>query len=273
MLERIEFKDLVTLSYHFFRSLDDRYFAEENGEKLGRKAGHEQVGSLDVEVQDRFLRLVETHFPKHVPVSEEMRYEWPVSDKAAIFDPIDGTANEGLGMGSYGSMLTLQDAGRLVFTAIYLPWEEALRKRGFYAAGQGCGAWQQVHGNLIRLKVSSEPLLAGTTLLVEGPTRVTRDSLELTRLSRAVHGTRDRISCAWGFTRVAASNRLKQEVPALIAIGNTKPTDNLHAVLMIEEAGGRVTDLRGAPITTTNFENMLATNGLVHEEALRIIAA
>ena len=49
-----------------------------------------------------------------------------------------------------------------------------------------------------------------------------------------------------------------------------KPWDVAAASLMIAEAGGKVTDLHGRPYTIYSAE-ILASNGLIHEEMLRAI--
>lgn len=56
----------------------------------------------------------------------------------------------------------------------------------------------------------------------------------------------------------------------LISVEN-KPFDNLPIALLVEEAGGRVTDFKGRPWSLTNYESLLFSNGKVHDAALAIM--
>jgi len=52
-----------------------------------------------------------------------------------------------------------------------------------------------------------------------------------------------------------------------------KPWDMAAGTLLVEEAGGRVTDMKGGPLSVTASDHLLADNGALHDEVLEAFRA
>ncbi len=77
------------------------------------------------------------------------------------------------------------------------------------------------------------------------------------------------MGAAMALASVASGKFLLANPNILVSLKN-KPTENIHGFLLIPEAGGKVTDFNGNPWSWENCESLVYSNGLVHEEVLRI---
>jgi histidinol-phosphatase len=172
-----------------------------------------------------------------------------------VIDPIDGTASYLRGMPTWSTLIALQDGGDELVAVVSMP---ALGLRWW--ASRGHGAWAGER----RLAVSRIAELADAQLCwsgIESWDDVGRPDAILA-LSRRCWRTRG-IGDAWQYMLVA-------EGAAEVALDPSVRVWDLAAVkLIVEEAGGRFTDLAGA--RTAAGGDGIATNGLVHDAALAIV--
>jgi histidinol-phosphatase len=172
-----------------------------------------------------------------------------------IVDPIDGTKNYVRGVPVWATLIALQDGDQLTVGVVSAP---ALRRRWWAARGQGAFA------DSCAIHVSAVAELADAQLLwggIEDWDAIGRaDSvLALARRCWRTRGFGD----FWQYMLVA-------EGAAEIALDPEVSVWDLAAPLaIVEEAGGRFTDLRGE--RCADGGSAVATNGLVHEAALRVL--
>jgi histidinol-phosphatase len=177
------------------------------------------------------------------------------SGRRWIVDPIDGTKSYVRGMPTWATLIALSIQNEITLGVVSAP---AIPRRWW--AQQGAGAFADGR----RIQVSSVPQLADAQLIwsgIEDWDAVGRlDSLlELGRRCWRTRGVGD----AWQYMLVA-------EGAAEIALDPAVSLWDLAAPqVIVEEAGGRFTDLGGA--RRANGGSGLATNGLVHEAALAIV--
>lgn len=233
-------------------------------------------------------------------VVSEVRESTGSSDRDAIFaaidrarssggrgrfwalDPIDGT--KGFLRGEqYAVALALLDGGEVKVGALACPNLPCGRARGLLVvAARGAGAFRlALSGNLVEpIRVSSESDAARARLL---------ESVEAAHGDLGAH---DRIRVALHVAAPAV--RLDSQAKyALLAQGEAEvylrmPTsadyrenlwDHAAGAIVVEEAGGRVSDVAGRPLDYTRgrkfFENrgVVATNGALHGLLLAAIAA
>lgn len=238
--------------------------------KIEVKNGGELVGELDKEVEGMAKRMFARTMPDIPVLSEEDDHEWPPKfDDFILLDPMDGTHNFLMGMPTFGVMLSLFEKRELVLSSFYLPLESMMGLPAFYFAIKGGGAWMTGKDGRLPLKVSGQKKLDETFLVLEGPSKKIEAS-ELAHAAKvAVRRYRAGISCVWGFTRVAMGGTLSAPADVMLSIDN-KPTDNMHGCLLIEEAGGKVTDLNGNPWSLENCSTLLYSNGHLHEQVLAL---
>jgi histidinol-phosphatase len=171
-----------------------------------------------------------------------------------ILDPIDGTKNFTRGIPVWATLIALAREGRVVCGVASAP---ALGHRWWAARGEG--AWRD--GD--RLHVSGVESLEDATVSFSRSSLVsgTEQVLELTR--RAWH--MQPFSDFWAHLLVA-EGALEVSVEHTLA-----PWDIAALQVIVEEAGGRLTDLAGE--ARIDGGSGVSTNGLLHDEVLALLRA
>jgi len=181
-------------------------------------------------------------------------------------DPLDGTTNFAHGFPQFCVSLGLEqrDAlrpdgiapdkdGTLVAGVIYDPMRDEL-----FTAERGRGAWL----NDKPARVSRIPELAEALVSTGFPSRKRHDSPNIhfyQEFTLRSHGVRRAGSAALDLAYVACGR-----TEAFWEF-NLNPWDTAAGILLVEEAGGRVTDFAGEPFQL-NSREILASNGLIHAE-------
>jgi myo-inositol-1(or 4)-monophosphatase len=230
--------------------------------RVDKKGAIDLVTEIDLEVERGFRALIGERFPDHVVLGEE--FSDPRDLDAApeycwVFDPIDGTTNYAHGLPIFCSSLALEISGVPAVAAIYDP-----SRRELYTAERGQGAWL----NGAPLRVSTSATLIDALLCTGFPYSVQQDAgalvglfAEFLGVSRAVR----RLGSAALDLCYVAAGRLDGFWEQSL-----HPWDMAAGALIVQEAGGRVTDLRGGPYSSRG-RSIVATNGLVHDQMVSII--
>lgn len=178
-----------------------------------------------------------------------------------ILDPIDGTKNFVRGIPAWATLVALQEEGAPTVGVVSAP---ALHRRWWAARGRGAFVDDGLSSGARRLRVSSVARLGDAQLCLSAAINweaIDRlgGVLELERRCWRTRGFGD----FWSYMLVA-------EGAAEIG-GDAEASlwDLVAMQIMVEEAGGRFTDLTGA--VRADGGNALATNGLLHEAALEIL--
>ena len=177
-----------------------------------------------------------------------------------IIDPLDGTTNYAHGYPCYCVSIGLECKGRLEIGVVYNPMLDEM-----FSAERGRGA--SLNGR--RIRVSPTPTLKSALLCTGFPYDV-RERNEFARhfanFIMNAQGVRRDGAAALDLAYVAAGrfDGFWEE--------GLKPWDVAAGALIIEEAGGRITDYRGDPIDI-HKPPVVASNGLIHEEMMRVLRA
>jgi myo-inositol-1(or 4)-monophosphatase len=247
------------------RRAGDLQMAAFGGEFSIRKKGAiDLVTEIDVAIERMFSLQVEAQFPDHDVLGEEMGRHRPgdaASRHCWIFDPIDGTTNFAHGLPIFCSSLALEIDGDLMVGAVLDPTRQEL-----FTAERGRGAW--LNGK--RLGVSATTTLLDALLVTGFPYTVHRDPDETLGLFGSFIG------------RARAVRRLGSAAldVCYVAAGRMDgfweqglgPWDVAAAALLVQEAGGRITDIGGQPFQPRTGR-LVASNGRIHDEMLATIAA
>ncbi|MDQ6803920.1 MAG: histidinol-phosphatase [Actinomycetota bacterium] len=176
-----------------------------------------------------------------------------------IVDPIDGTKNYVRGIPVWATLLALEVAGRIEVGAISAP---ALYRRWW--ASRGEGAFTYDGRTTRRLRVSGVRELADAQLCFGG--LEDWDGLgrldDLLELGRGCWRTR-------GFGDILNYMLVAEGAVEIGLDPEAKLWDLAAPMVIVEEAGGRFTDLGGTP--RADGGDGIATNGLVHDAALAIV--
>ncbi len=221
-----------------------------------------QPGDLVTDADSASQRLIADAllgaFPDHTLLAEE---DGVVADPANpwrwVVDPLDGTINFAHGFPFWSVSIALEHAGELVVGVVHNPIT-----RQTFSASRGAGA--ALDGGPIR--VSATSTLRSSLISSGFPTAFAADSARqlalIDRMSTGTHSVRRTGSAALNLAHVAAG---RFEVFYATSI---KPWDVAAGVVLVVEAGGRVSSLGGGS-HDLDHGGLLATNGLVHDEAVR----
>jgi myo-inositol-1(or 4)-monophosphatase len=230
--------------------------------RVDKKGAIDLVTEIDLEVERGFRALIGERFPRHVVLGEEfseMRDRAGVPEYCWVFDPVDGTTNYAHGLPIFCSSLALEIRGVPSVAAVYDPTRQEL-----FTAERGQGAWL----NGAPLRVSSAVTLIDSLLCTGFPYHVQQDAHRLVGLfaeflgvSRAVR----RLGSAAIDLCYVAAGRLDGFWEESL-----QPWDVAGGALIVQEAGGRVTDLAGGPYTS-RAGNLVASNGGIHDAMVEVI--
>jgi histidinol-phosphatase len=168
-----------------------------------------------------------------------------------IIDPIDGTKNYSRGIPIYATLIALERDLELTVGVVSAP---ALARRWWAVRGEGA------YRNGTRLWVSAVERLEEAVVSFTRSSLRSQEGLELIR--RAWHART--FSDFWGHMLVA-------EGSVDVALDPLVNLWDLAAVkVIVEEAGGRVTDYRGVP--RPDGGDGVSTNGVLHEVVVGILS-
>jgi myo-inositol-1(or 4)-monophosphatase len=236
---------------------------------IGRKGAVNPVTEIDLAVEEFVISRLLATYPEHRILSEEggvvatgasQRASAPPDETPAwVVDPLDGTNNFAHGFPHVAISIALEVGGTPVVGVIHDP----LRGETF-AGYQGGGCL--LNGEPAR--VSAVTRLADAFLAAGFPydrrTAVDNNVERLDHFLRRSQGVRRAGSAALDLAYVACGR-----FDGFFEI-RLCPWDILAGIVLIREAGGRVTDFAGSEHCTSG-ESILASNGLIHEEMMVVI--
>lgn len=225
------------------------------------KSGKDFTTEIDAQSETLIKELIGQYFPSHGFLGEEqgvsgqMNYQW-------IIDPIDGTFNYTFGLPYFAVSIALVHDGIPLVGVVYDPCHGEL-----FFAQRGGGAWM----NTRAVRTSDRKKLEDAIVCLDFSYDVDERMESLDRIRGLVPYIRSfRVlgSAALGLVYVACGRLdvfFHQEL---------KPWDWAAAALIVQEAGGRLTGIHGREQrTVTGSQDVLATNGLVHDELLAMFSS
>ncbi len=226
---------------------------------IGYKRPADLVTIADRRSEALIVGKLRSRFPDHAIVAEEGGNHKSSSDYCWYVDPLDGTTNYAHGFPVYCVTLGLAYRDEVIAGVVFDPTRNEL-----YSAERGAGAFL----NGTRLHVSAAENLSESLVGTGFPPFATNHELNVQfyfRFTELSHGIRRAGSAALDLCCVAAGHfegfwELK-----------LNPWDKAAGTLMVEEAGGRVSDVRGGVYSVLG-EDVFASNGLVHDEMLKVFA-
>ncbi len=218
------------------------------------------VTDMDRRSEEVIAALVQRELPGHSLVSEEGTRLQGDSGYRWFVDPLDGTTNYAHGYPCFSVSIGVERDGEVIYGVVYDPNLEEL-----FTAERNAGAF--LNGK--RLRVSAISRLSDALLATGFPPDVaTAEESNLDHFAnfmKRAQAVRRPGSAALDLCYVAAG-RFDGFWELRLS-----PWDVAAGSLMVTEAGGRVTDLRGQPLRLSKPQ-IVASNGLLHEEMLRILA-
>lgn len=237
--------------------------------EIQRKVGQETnlVTEIDRQSEQLIIGIIKRHFPQHDFLAEEgglrqgdssvggekkSEYRW-------IIDPLDGTVNYTHRFPCFAVSIGLEKNGEIILGVVYDPNFDEL-----FTAEKGRGAF--VNGK--RLSVSKADVLIRSLLVTgfpynikDNPDHAIEHFINFLKEAQAV---RRMGSAAIDLAYVAAGR-----IDGFWEV-SLNPWDVAAGVLLVAEAGGKVTDFLGNPYSIYG-KPILASNGVIHEEMIRVL--
>ena len=226
--------------------------------RISKKGPIDFVTEIDLKSEQLILERIRSAYPDHRILAEEAGANSNESPFNWLIDPLDGTTNYAHGFPAFCVSIALEFGGRLETGVIYDPTANEL-----FWASRGCGAFL----NDRPIRVSDEGAL-GESLLGTG-------------FSYDLGGMRINLGLFHEFmTRAAGVRRVGSAARDLsyVACGRfdgvwefqLHPWDVAAGMLLVEEAGGRVTNFEGGH-STPRDQRILLTNGQIHSAMLEVL--
>ncbi|UAY52008.1 inositol monophosphatase family protein [Ferruginibacter albus] len=232
-----------------------------NGEfKISNKEGiNNLVTEADHAAEKAIFKVIKDEFPNHFILSEEAGEIKMDSEYKWIIDPIDGTVNFANGIPICCVSIAVEQNGKMILGAVYNPFLNE-----FFFAEKGKGSTL----NDKKISVSNKTEVVKSCLVTgfpytyldseNGPLQVferfIRKGIAVRRLGSAA------IDLCW-----VAAGRFDGFYEHKL-----QSWDSAAGFLMVEEAGGKITDFDGNYYSVYQ-PHLLATNGKIHEEMLDVI--
>ncbi|MFC4853591.1 inositol monophosphatase family protein [Actinophytocola glycyrrhizae] len=209
-----------------------------------------EVTAADLAVEELIRGELAAHVPDDEVYGEEAGTTPGTSGRRWVIDPIDGTYYFARRMPLFSTMIAFEDEHGPAIGVIHDPIG-----RQTIAAGRGRGC--HVDGQPIR--VSDRTRFPGARTAMGNPGTWSVD------LMTALH--RDVFLVPSGYT----TGLVRGDIDAMVVAGFPMGYEDLAPLpVIVTEAGGRVTDLTGAPVLTGDG-TVLATNGVLHDEFLALV--
>jgi myo-inositol-1(or 4)-monophosphatase len=230
---------------------------------ISHKAEFDLVTQADRRSEALIVSRLQEFFPEHAVAAEEGTGKDAVKDSASEYrwhvDPLDGTTNFAHGYPCFCVSMALARKKDLLLGVIYNPIYNEL-----FSAARGEGAFF----NGKKIHCSKVDAL--------------KNSLLCTGFPNHDRHANPNIHFYWDFTLLSHGVRRDGSAAldlAYVAMGRfdsfwefgLNPWDTAAGVVLVEEAGGRVTDLQGQPYLLGG-PSILASNTLVHGEMIKVAA-
>jgi len=224
--------------------------------QIAHKGEIDLVTEADLQSEKFILESMGRHFPKDTFITEETGQHGTVSERVWLIDPLDGTVNFAHELPFFAVSIALQVQGETILGVVHNPCTQEL-----FEAAKGFGAFL----NQMPITVSKASKLVDSLLATGFPYTMHQNPGDvMQRFNNLIvrgQAIRRLGSAAMDLCYVAAGRFAGYWEQDL------KPWDTAAGAILVEEAGGRVTDFEGNPFTPY-LKTVAASNSLIHEDML-----
>lgn len=232
----------------------------ESKEVTHKRTMADLVTKADRSAEDLITGFLRGRFPDHGILAEEGTnasgaYRW-------VIDPVDGTTNFAHGLPLFAVSIGLEHQGQVIAGVVFHPPMDEM-----FVAERGGGAFLRRGKDQQRLRVSNIAKVADAVVATGLPYDIRETGSNIAHtgaLMRRAIEVRVLGAAALHLAYVAAGRLEAFWEPGL------NPWDIAAGALLVEEAGGRITDMRGGKFHL-ECRDVLGTNGAVHDEMLELL--
>ncbi|MBI4034839.1 MAG: inositol monophosphatase [Candidatus Chisholmbacteria bacterium] len=222
--------------------------------------------TADLKSEKLIITDIKTIFPDHNILSEEAGIIDHKSEYTWVIDPLDGTKEYARGLPTYAVLIACQKGAQIITGCVYVPSSSDL-----YSAAQGSGAFHNNHS----VRISQQSQLNQAIVFSHLPNHRLTDSQfalgwktvsRIADSSYRLRGTNmDAVSLCW---------LAQGGIDAYIVPFAKGPNwwDLAPGLLIAQEAGAKITDLKGKPVNPHNLnQGIIASNIHLHPQLLRVL--
>ncbi|MCK4519948.1 MAG: inositol monophosphatase [Candidatus Omnitrophica bacterium] len=225
--------------------------------RIERKKDSSLATNVDKEAEEMILDKVRTKFPHHGIIAEEGGTTNSDREYLWIIDPLDGTHNFIRGIDVFGVSIGITRKEKFVAGVIYMPKDDEL-----YVGEKGGGAYK----NEKKIRVSSCGKLESCSIAFDSSIRYSPEVMlkVLGDLAVEVFNLRMFGSSARHLSYLA------EGVLDFAVEFHDRPWDFAGGACIIEEAGGKLTNLKGRHLSYKDI-GYIASNSFIHQKAEEIV--
>ena len=243
-------------AYRAGRVLNDRFGKIT---QVSKKGAIDLVTEADIESEQTIIATIKEVYPDHAILAEESgllnqpgKYRW-------IIDPLDGTTNFAHHLALYSISIAFSQDSEILVGLVLIPSSGEL-----FLARKNQGAYL----NNSPLHVSATSRIDESLLVTGFPYNTAQ------RIDPLINRFRNCILASQGVRRLGSAAIDLCYVASGRFEGfweeGLKPWDTAAGVLIVNEAGGRVTNFNDLPFQVDD-QQLLASNGLIHNEMLQVL--
>ncbi|MFO8052883.1 MAG: inositol monophosphatase family protein [Candidatus Omnitrophota bacterium] len=255
----LNFKEVAVEAARQAGGIHKKYF-EGDTQTKEKSSSFDLITIADTEAEKKVVELIKKNFPDHNILAEEGKYKKTDSKYCWIVDPLDGTNNFSFGIPMFCVSIALAKDDRLILGVVYDVMRDEL-----FLAERGKGAYL----NDKKIKVSDADSFDKSLLITgfyydRGKDMI--DNLEAIKVffQKRVVGIRRLGAAALDLCYIASGR----------ATGfwefKLSPWDFAAGKLLIEEAGGKVSDKAGEEVRLEQ-SYIVASNGKIHQRIIEVI--
>jgi len=237
-----------------------KYFKKVDTLKVNKKSKHELVTPADLASNKTIINYLSKKFPGHGFLSEETGQDRTRPEYMWVLDPLDGTTNFSIGNHFFNVSLALIHKGEIILGIVWAPLFNQL-----FVAEKNKGTYL----NNKKVKVSSEKKVSNAIVDFGYTYKENSRNVQVAKTHAYLLGKFEHtnnlgaaaLELAW-----VAMGRLEGYI-----LPHTKPWDIAAGVLLVQEAGGKVTDFKGTPykFTTSDKGNLVVSNKHIHPACIK----
>jgi len=228
--------------------------------QITHKGKIDLVTDTDLAVEKFLIDQISQTFPQATFIAEETNPDLILGKETFIIDPLDGTTNFAHKIPFVAISVAYAQAQEIVWGAIYAPILDE-----FFWAQKGLGSFL----NQTPISVSNNSQLEKSLIATGFPYSIQENATYLTQKLKNVLTKTQGVRRA-GAAAIDLAYTACGRFEGFYEI-ELKPWDTAAGWLLVEEAGGMVTDFKGNPYQLGQKE-ILASNGSVHQELLSLLA-
>jgi len=231
-----------------------------NAHHIVKKGVIDLVTEVDLAAEKIILEIVSRNFPEDNILSEEVGKRDESSNRTWLIDPLDGTTNFAHRFPFFAVSIALEIENEVVLGIVYNPYMNE-----FFEASKGKGAY-----------LNDEPLRVSATFSLQESLLTTGFPYDVHERPEKIMGLLEKMTVrAQGIRRLGSAALDLCYVAAGRLDGfweeSLNPWDTGAGDIVVREAGGRLTTFLGGPYHPY-LKSVVASNGLIHDEMIRVIA-